>query len=540
LAVMKTLQVFYKCWLEVTKQGRYRDKWLSDETYFRALKAQFPTLDTVDFTRANMNRAISKCGGMVLDDFSDSNTTGLFRRQATGICPLTNQRRSIWGYYITTPGGVVERPPDGKKSFLSLLQDTAINDRYSVARGLPEIVDLTTEISLQSSAKRKAEAQIAVQNNDENKRPKHGPLSGKLVAETYWDSPEAKKLFLGNPNDDRHVEIVLEERIERLQQANRTVDGWKDMVDKHDKDNLCSSYDVFIIRQRCSILCLAYVHALEEMNAVRWIEDCCAQAIADCSKIGIEAAATSEQTVAGWNILLRSNRERFPLPNPKVLNKQKHPLPELLEYMQEEITNPWLGYCSENLADLTVELARNEINNRLIPNAAAASNTTNESSNVLEDGGQIVGQIIERPLENDRGVQQQQARGDYLLQSYLERPISITTTWRWLKRLGFSYSHRKKSFFVDGHERPDVIFKRNEFCTHYLTELEPRMHRWIQVTAETVEAWKREKKCQMMTIVDTRMFRSRTTRAWSSSTLTICLSFMNMQQPLGSVRLEET
>jgi hypothetical protein len=125
---------------------------------------------------------------MVLDDFSDSNTTGLFRRQATGICPLTNQRRSIWGYYITTPGGVVERPPDGKKSFLSLLQDTAINDRYSVARGLPEIVDLTTEISLQSSAKRKAEAQIAVQNNDENKRPKHGPLSGKLVAETYWDS----------------------------------------------------------------------------------------------------------------------------------------------------------------------------------------------------------------------------------------------------------------------------------------------------------------------------------------------------------------
>ena len=224
MAVMKTLQVFYKCWLEVTKQGRYRDKWLSDETYFRALKAQFPTLDTVDFTRANMNRAISKCGGMVLDDFSDSNTTGLFRRQATGICPLTNQRRSIWGYYITTPGGVVERPPDGKKSFLSLLQDTAINDRYSVARGLPDIVDLTTEISLQSSAKRKAEAQIAA-HDDRKKKPNHGPLSRRLVAETYWNSPEAKKLFHGNSNEDRCVEKVFEESIERLQQANRTVDG---------------------------------------------------------------------------------------------------------------------------------------------------------------------------------------------------------------------------------------------------------------------------------------------------------------------------
>ena len=68
LAFRKTLQVVYKCWLEVTKEGRYWDKWLSNETCFWALKAQFPTLDTVDFTRAIMNRAISKGGGMVLDD----------------------------------------------------------------------------------------------------------------------------------------------------------------------------------------------------------------------------------------------------------------------------------------------------------------------------------------------------------------------------------------------------------------------------------------------------------------------------------------
>ena len=60
--------------------------------------------------------------------------------------------------------------------------------------------------------------------------------------QTYWDSPEAKKLFLGNSNESRDVVEVLEERIERLQQANRSVNGWKDQVDKHDKDNLCSSF----------------------------------------------------------------------------------------------------------------------------------------------------------------------------------------------------------------------------------------------------------------------------------------------------------
>ena len=40
---MMMLQLFYKCWLEVTKQERYHHKWLTDETYFRAIKAQFPT-----------------------------------------------------------------------------------------------------------------------------------------------------------------------------------------------------------------------------------------------------------------------------------------------------------------------------------------------------------------------------------------------------------------------------------------------------------------------------------------------------------------
>ena len=89
LLVMKTLGVHYQCWLEVTKQGRYRDKQLCDETYFWALKVQFPTRDTVDFTRAITNRAISKGGGM------ETRQASLFRWQATGICPLTTEETSL-------------------------------------------------------------------------------------------------------------------------------------------------------------------------------------------------------------------------------------------------------------------------------------------------------------------------------------------------------------------------------------------------------------------------------------------------------------
>ena len=157
---MKTLQMYYQCWLEVTKQQRYQDKWLTDETYFRAIKAQFPTLESLGFDRGKMNKAISSHDGTILDDFTESNQTGRFRRQAKGHDPFGNPRRNIWGYYVTAPGGVVERPPDGKKSFLSLLQDQSIGDHYSVARGVPEIVDLSSKIAEQSSAKRKADAKL--------------------------------------------------------------------------------------------------------------------------------------------------------------------------------------------------------------------------------------------------------------------------------------------------------------------------------------------------------------------------------------------
>jgi hypothetical protein len=51
-------------------------------------------------------------------------------------------------------------PPDGKKSFLSLLQDKMIGDHYSVARSVPEIVNLSSKIAEQSSAKRKADAKL--------------------------------------------------------------------------------------------------------------------------------------------------------------------------------------------------------------------------------------------------------------------------------------------------------------------------------------------------------------------------------------------
>jgi hypothetical protein len=76
------------------------------------------------------------------------------------------------------------------------------------------------------------------------------------------------------------------------------------------------------------------------MNLARWIEDCCALAIFDSNKMGIEAA-TYKQTVAGWKILLtRANNEHFPLPNPRI-HKEKNlllercPIASCLDFAEE-------------------------------------------------------------------------------------------------------------------------------------------------------------------------------------------------------------
>jgi hypothetical protein len=44
-----------------------------------------------------------------------------------------------------------------------------------------------------------------------------------------------------------------------------------------------------------------------------------------------------------------------------------------------------------------------------------------------------------------------------LLKGYVDTPISWATSRRWLQRLGYHYYLRKKTFFVDGHERPNVV-----------------------------------------------------------------------------------
>jgi hypothetical protein len=80
----------------------------------------------------------------------------------------------IWAYYyVTEPGVLVERPPDGKKRSMSLLQDARINDRYSVSRGAPARARLLIwQQNLQSNLQQSEELKLSLQNSRMNKKVK--------------------------------------------------------------------------------------------------------------------------------------------------------------------------------------------------------------------------------------------------------------------------------------------------------------------------------------------------------------------------------
>jgi hypothetical protein len=132
----------------------------------------------------------------------------------------------------------------------------------------------------------------------------------------------------------------------------------------------------------------------------------------------------------------------------------------VLQYFQEEITIPWQQFCIETLADLAIEFARDELISKIFPNAVEASNvmSNNEQGN-------------EECQDKDDKNRFQRIKDCLLLNVYIEFLISLSTAWRWLCRLGFSYDARKKTFFVDGHERPNAVFRRSEFCKDYLGHL---------------------------------------------------------------------
>ena len=294
------------------------------------------------------------------------------------------------------------------------------------------------------------------------------------------ESPEAYQLFRpreycggGGTMTIESPQEALERRIIQLQAVQESEDSWRGIVKGGDPDNVCT---------KAVLLCLAYQLALAHMNEWTW-HHCCKVACQTLNSLGMHQA-TFFKTVAQWNIVFRM-LECFPHPNPYI-QCGKRPLPRLLEIFPNA-KDQIVAFRIRNLATLTIEGLHDFIVSTVIPRLASAWQKDEEVADAVDTSTTSSTTMSDTPQPANNNHDNQEVLTRLFLRAHRLENMSFSTAWRWMRLLGFRYDTRQKSFYVDGHERDDVVANRTHICKNYLTELEPYCSRWIQIsTFETM------------------------------------------------------
>ncbi|CAB9524134.1 unknown protein [Seminavis robusta] len=168
------------------------------------------------------------------------------------------------------------------------------------------------------------------------------------------------------------------------------------------------------------------------------------QAMAEIQAIMGDRSITSPRMIDEW---LRHFRVHRQFPNP--LMKERFGIslfvnhPSAATAMQE--------YGNNNIQKLSLDFMGDFVRDTLIPQLAAEQKVTKEA--FLKANG----------LKN----------------------VCFNTIHRWLRFLGFKRSVYKKGFYVDVHERPDIVESHINYCLE-LMKLEVHCAVWVQLTAERV------------------------------------------------------
>ena len=269
-------------------------------------------------------------------------------------------------------------------------------------------------------------------------------LSAPPVVNHFWFSKEAMALF--RPVDDESVLDAINNQIKVLEQVNKGDTEYIDVIENLNQMNLSeiSTHQVFCLRQKCLYLVLALKLAKQHMRNWRW-QKCVEEASKELENIGI-VLSRNARTVMGWYNSFRVKR-KFTLPVPKK---------ELPPFLQQnpELCTTIKEYCRENLGDLSIEFLFQYLHKTILPQLVEAET---------------------KVRKDDMEEEEYQKELRRILKPYRLVTVCMSTVQRWLHLLGFKYELRKKSYYVDGHEKPATIQYRHDFCKRYLG-YEQRMH----------------------------------------------------------------
>ena len=414
---------------------KIKNHWIQSDMLYDAIIAMAVISPNLDFKASSFNRLFSR--SHIFRDcqrFDGSNMSGIFKVIYSKITYL----------YITEQGSQIPYPTVGPE-FTKEAEEFKLATSFRSARSNLVPTAATAEA-------------ITLHTAQQHSRPATNDYSDLVhTCTTYWQSPEAVALFHPKPSDGTVIN-TLQRRIRMLKAAQKH-DQWRLVCQGHDPDDICSEFDKVTLRQKSLCLLQAYQIALAKMPEVTWLA-CCKEATTILNGLGIDVATIAD-TVANYNRIFRTN-EVFLHPN-IAARAGKKPLPPLLD-AYPKAKEMLQMYTKTNLLGLTVDMVFEYVQQHVLPRTYALW-------------------LSEQPSSDHKD--------DHSYQSFLKahRLLKFTpqTALNWMKRLGMRYDTNKKTYYVDGHERTDVIQTRKEFCKRYLDEYEPRCLRWIQLPEEVVK-----------------------------------------------------
>ena len=162
------------------------------------------------------------------------------------------------------------------------------------------------------------------------------------------------------------------------------------------------------------------------------------------------------RTVMKWFRDFRMNHESFPnVPKHRSLFERIPPIFDCNPDLKDE----FISYAKANLVNLNAEIMYDFVHDTLIPKLVEQERKETGDSELTKES---------------------------VLANYKIKTLHIRTLYKWMECLGFKYPTRRKTYYVDGHERPDNVKYRNEYIKRYLRN-ERRCFRWIQLPMSEVE-----------------------------------------------------
>ena len=99
----------------------------------------------------------------------------------------------------------------------------------------------------------------------------------------------------------------------------------------------------------------------------------------------------------------------------------------------------------------------------------------------------IIPELIEQEKEETNETLSKKEK----LKQYGLTTLCLGTIYKWMGSFGFKFCLSKKTYYVDGHERPETVAYRKEYVSKYLRN-EIRCFQWIQLSVREIEEIEKE------------------------------------------------